>query len=105
MSSLVVVITFARIMSAEGGGQQQQCHGRRRGRCQHGRMGAGAQKLWLIMLLGERQDERALQKTTCPKFKLHEIEKDLNESICKRENQTETPGGENGEFSDLAINR
>ncbi len=25
-----------------GGGRQQQCHGRRRGRCQHGPMGAGA---------------------------------------------------------------
>jgi hypothetical protein len=81
MSSLVAVITFAHITSAEGGGRWQQCHGRRRGRCQHGRMGAGSQKLWLIILLGERQDERALQKTTRPKFKLHEIEKDLNESI------------------------
>jgi len=59
-------------------------------------MGAGAQKLWLnMLLLGERQDERALLKTTRPKFKLHKIEKDLNESklSCKRENHTETLGG------------
>ncbi len=35
------------------------------------------------------EDERA-----CPKFKLHKIEKDLNESILspKRENLMETPG-------------
>ncbi len=32
-------------------------------------------------MLGERQDEMSTPKTTCRKFKLHEIEKDLNESI------------------------
>jgi hypothetical protein len=36
-----------------------------------------------------------LLKTTRPKFKLHKIEKDLNESKLsrKRENHTETLGG------------
>jgi hypothetical protein len=39
--------------------------------------------------------KRALLKNTRQKFKLHEIEKDLNESILsrKRENLMETPGG------------
>jgi hypothetical protein len=39
--------------------------------------------------------KRALLKTTRRKFKMHEIEKDLNESIlsCKRENLTEKLGG------------
>jgi hypothetical protein len=70
-------------------------------------MGAGAQKLWLIMLLGERQDERALQKTTRPKFKLHEIEKDLNESILSHKEKITWKhwARECGDFSDLAINR
>jgi hypothetical protein len=39
--------------------------------------------------------KRALLKNTRQKFKLHEIEKDLNESILsrKRENLTEKLGG------------
>ena len=101
MGSLVVVITFACITSAEGGGRQQQCHGRRRGRCQHGQMGAGAQKLWLIML-GERQDERALQKNTRPKFKLHEIEKDLNENTFSQKRKSHGNTGR-GNMENLVI--
>jgi hypothetical protein len=31
-------------------------------------MGAGAQKLWLIMLLGERQDEKSTPKNHLPKI-------------------------------------
>ena len=62
-------------------------------------MGSGAQKLWLIILLGERQDEKSTPK-------MHEIEKDLNESILSRQRENHRKhAGECGEFSDLAINR
>jgi hypothetical protein len=81
MSSLMVVITFARITSAEGGGQR------------HGRMGEQAQKLlWLIILL---------------LGKLHKIEKDLNEILSRAEENItrKHQAGEFGKFSDFAINR
>jgi hypothetical protein len=70
MSYLELVITIACIPPpSRGGGRRQPCHGRSRGRCQHGWMGAGVQKLWLIiLLLGERQDEKSTPKNHPPKI-------------------------------------